>query len=806
MKRTDLLIERSLKSVYEQKDVKPYAIYIVDDNQKENPEDVYSTEYHNIKFRVKQFRKRFFSEKFENGNVPDYHFHTTVLPNRRSHGNSGTGAWNTAIYRARRESSQVFKRNCFIAILDDDDEWDPYYLKNCLESVNNERGNKTIAVVSGIKRIERNSEENIIPNADDFKKEDFFIGNPGFQGSNMFIRLRELLYIGGFDESLKSATDRDLAIRLIQYLNKNEDVSIEFIHKPLVFHHADEGNRVTAIKDNKKKGLDVFYRKYIHLMDEETKHMSLQRARRLFDYEYDEVYEKPNESTNVLEKFNCGNLNLIIGTITDNENTILSFLRSFSKLNLNALNDYRIVILENSVNEFEIRPIVKYFKEEKGLKIDFLTLESQKKIVDDQWFRGLFGYEKIEDRKSIAFNRSILQYYCYQESKKLFDRDNVVWIIDDDNKFECLIGDNVLDTVKEKNYFEMISYFKEENIADAILGNVVDAPPLPFLSTLRTQVRDIFFTLQWFSNQEPEAEFDRKYSHNYPLIKDNRDFYYDLSNDYFTHLECPLWWLPIGEKPETNYDAFKLFLKDLVKLKDGTNICRPICITENEWGKENGRSIFRGGNTIIFDLEMLKIPNIIPEIRYDGNNISSRRSDFNWALINKIAFGKEIREVLLPLRHDRRLQSSGFQYNREKLIRDIYGKVFYRVYRNLLETGLDNLENKHFEKARKKFQSLFRRNISILKVNLERTRILVGWIVEELENEKNWWYGKARYREETNLDLNMAISSMKSIGYDVEKRRSQDLEAILEEYKNIDVEMFEDIIEKTKEVRSEINT
>jgi len=804
MKRTDLLIERSLKSVYEQKDMNPYAIYIVDDNEKQNTEDEYSTEYHNIKFRVKQFRKEFFSEKFEDGKVPPYHFHTTVLPNRRTHGNSGTGAWNTAIYRARREGSKKFKRKIYIAILDDDDEWDPNYLKRCLDKVNKEKVKEPIGVVSGIKRIEEDSTEKIIPDPECFTQKDFLIGNPGFQGSNIFLRLRELLYIGGFDESLKSATDRDLGIRLVQYCNKQDDVTLEFIQEPLVFHYADEDQRVTANKENKKRGLDVFYRKYMHLMDEETRDLSMQRAKKLFDYEYDEVHEKPKEPTNKFSKSDLNEFNLIVGTITDNKDTIKSFLESFSKMDFDALNDYLIVILENAEKEFEVRPIIRYFKEEKGLNIDFLTLESQKDIVKEKWFRKLFDHEKPGERKSIAFNRSIIQYYCYQKSKKLFGLDNVVWIIDDDNKFECLIGDERLDTIIPKNYFEMISYYKEENIADAILGTVVDAPPLPFLSTLRTQVLDIYFTLEWFSNQDPKAKFDRNYSHNYPFIKNNRDFYYDMSSDFFTHLECPFWWLPIGEQPETNYDAFKLFLQDLGMLKDGTNICRPLCLAENRWGDENGQSVFRGGNTIIFDLEMLKVPNMIPEIKYEEEKISARRSDFNWTLVNKFIFGKEIRQVKLPLRHDRRLQSSGFQYNREKLIRDIYGRIFYRVYKDLLDEGIDNLEEKHYEKARKKFQSLFRRNISMLKINLERTRILLEWIIDELENTKNWWYGKQKYREETNLDLNVAISSMKSIEFDVEKRKSQDLEAILEDYKKIDVEMFKEIIEKTREIRSQV--
>ncbi|KKL96374.1 hypothetical protein LCGC14_1845100, partial [marine sediment metagenome] len=91
MKRTDLLIKRSLRSVYQQRDVNPKEIFIIDDNIKKEKSDEYSPEYHNIKWRVKNFRKEFLKKNFSDGVVPEWYFHTKVLPNKRTPGNSGTG-------------------------------------------------------------------------------------------------------------------------------------------------------------------------------------------------------------------------------------------------------------------------------------------------------------------------------------------------------------------------------------------------------------------------------------------------------------------------------------------------------------------------------------------------------------------------------------------------------------------------------------------------------------------------------------------------------------------------------------------
>ena len=804
MNRTDLLIERSLKSVYQQKNVNPKEIFIIDDNLKKDKNDKYSTEYHNIKWRVNSFRKEFFKIKFSDGKIPEGHFHTNILPNKRTHGNSGTGAWNTAIYQSLK-----YGRNNYIAILDDDDEWDENYLKRCLNKtkINRKKTNKefVLAVISCILRREREKDIEMNINENNFNRNEFFIGNPGFQGSNMFIRLREFLMIGCFDESLKSTTDRDVAIRLIELKEMLEYPKFKFIKEPLVIHHADEENRVTNKYSNKKSGLDLFYRKYIHQMDNDVKEKSLERAKRYFNYNYSEVNQK-NVSSSNFNEYNGKPFNLIIGVISSDLIVIKEFLKSFYQIfNTDLLKDYRIIILENTDDEYEIRPIISYFRNEKQINIELIDLNKQKELIKEYPFYYLFNEELI-NKKSIAFSRSLIQWILYNRSMDLYNGNSIVWIIDDDNMFNNLIYDEKQNKIeiKTRDFFSIISHFKHNGKMDAILGTVTDAPPLPFLSTLRTQALDLLFNLIWFSKQNPKNNFDRFIHHNFTFIENNRDFYYDLSSEYFEHLESPFWWYPIGRRCEKNYHAFNIFLEEIALINKGANIFRPIILNNYEWGKINGKSIYRGGNTIIYDLEMLRVPNIIPNISKGNKKLITRRSDFNWAIINKYMFNRNICEIKLPLRHHRRLQNSKVLANQEKLSRDIYGMVFYRTLEEILRENYEKDRTKILKKAVILFKKRYRDYINRIKVNLYRTEFLLKKAVKVLRDNKNWWY-KNEYRIFMNDNIQNAIYSLESLSYEISKRKMQ---KYINSIKNADnlmnYEVYNDFINFLEDIKRKL--
>ncbi|HGS4885240.1 TPA: glycosyltransferase family 2 protein [Vibrio parahaemolyticus] len=128
-----------------------------------------------------------------------------TLTNSRSPG--AAGSWNTGI----NYISDHFPSS-YIAIIDDDDLWHPEHLSSCI--LNSEAGNADI-VLSGINvKINQKTVATNIPK--DLQLKDFLIGNPGWQGSNTFIKTELATLVGGFTDGLISGNDKDFAIRILE--------------------------------------------------------------------------------------------------------------------------------------------------------------------------------------------------------------------------------------------------------------------------------------------------------------------------------------------------------------------------------------------------------------------------------------------------------------------------------------------------------------------------------------------------------------------------------------------------------------
>ena len=263
MKRTDWLINRSLLSVYKQKNVNSELInvLIVDDNKEEK-------ELFNIKTKIKDLRERL--------NLSNKHFSTNIIRNKGVKFNSGTGAWNTGI----KHTYTIYK-NGFISILDDDDEYLPNHLSECISKIKED----TLAVFQSLEW--RNQDDTIINFSLGLKKLtplNFFLGNPGVQGSNMFFKTKCLIAINGFDETLPNTTDRDLMIRFLQHIKSLDTISV--IKKVGVLHYNHNSKKVNNNLPLKQKGLDMFYAKYRNQFSESDFQNSLKRANKYFNYEY----------------------------------------------------------------------------------------------------------------------------------------------------------------------------------------------------------------------------------------------------------------------------------------------------------------------------------------------------------------------------------------------------------------------------------------------------------------------------------------------------------------------------------------
>ena len=782
--RTNLLFERSLKSVYNQTNINPHQIYIVDDNPKRENEK-FSDEWGNIKKVVKQLRDAILKPKYENYKKTikkhnlkfESFFHTTVIQNTRTKGFSGTGAWNTAAFKSLKYSG----RRYFLAFLDDDDEWENNYLEVLNDSVLKPRERKVdghtkeikaVASIAGILRIEKKKEIEIQPSKKTFIKEIFFIKNPGLQGSNLFIEQKTFWRIGGFDESLKSATDRDLAIRLIEYVRIRPSKEMKFIEKILVKHYANSEKRVTSNTDNKKNGLDTFYRKYFHQFSQDLQFKSLNRAKKLFNYSLPEI-SKPKEA----DKNNFNNLegdipfNLIIGAISNNSKNLTELFKAFLILynkHGELLNDYRFFILENTDNEYDVRPICEYFKNNKVLKIEY-------------------RFNDLKDQ-SIASNRTLLQTIIHKEGQALYKDNFITWIIDDDALFNCDTFDgNII-----PNYFQKISCLSNRGF-DAVFGLVSDAPPLPFLNTLRTQLIDFYYNLTYFTNCNPNDKFNLNVFQKTNLKSE--EFYYDLSSKSFQHLEYPYFWTL--HKELTNAEAFKVFLSETASLSKGINVFRKLTYAAESIGEVTKESIYRGGNTIIFNSELLKTKNYTPAQEYN------RRSDFNWAIINKFIFDKKQSEVILPLKHDRKLQEMSLLTNEEKLQADIKGLIFYRFLKKILsnqnwEDKLDYRSDIHF------YNRIKKDTLAKIKINNYRIVFLIHLILYTLKDVKFWWFDK-EHRNATNYIVHQNIFVMEVLKVELGKRKFQTILQDLDTKMKIDDVFIKKIISDIKEIKKTVD-
>ena len=783
--RTNLLLERSLKSVYEQININPHQIYIVDDNPVKEGER-YSDEHKNIKKVINNLRKNILRPKFdefkkkrEAHNIGfDNYFHTNLIQNTRTKGFSGTGAWNSGAFKALRYS----ERNYFLAFLDDDDEWKSGYLETLFKSVvepekrkiNGKLKNiKTIASIAGFLRIEKEKKIKIQATRENFNKESFFVSNPGLQGSNLFVELKTFWTIGGFDESLKSATDRDLGIRLAEYVRIRPSKKVTFIDDVLVNHYAISDNRVTTNTNNKKQGLDLFYRKYYHQFSKELQEKSLQRAKRLFNYEISNITPNTTDNYSLENKIKdpIKPFNLIIGTISDNANNLIELFKSFYSLYQKHgkwLKGYRFLVLENTSNEYEIRPIIDYFVTKKNLNIELI--------------------ENTTNGCLIAENRRYLQQKVYEKGNNEFNNNQISWIIDDDHLFKF----DTKNKIEIPNYFQIISERKKHQI-DAMFGQISDAPPLPFLNTLRTQLIDFYYNLTYFAYCNPKEKFELN-----NLQKTNierKEFYYDFSSKNHQHLEYPYY---KQLKGQTNIEAFQSFLTETALLSNGVNTFRKLTFSPETIGEiANKSSIYRGGNTVIYNSKLLLTPNYTPEKKYN------RRSDFNWAIINKYIFNYKLYEIIFPLKHDRKLQKTPLITNKIKLQADIKGLIFYRLFENIISK--ENWEDKtEHKKELRYYEQIKNQTFRKIKINNYRTQNLLHMILEILKDVKLWWF-ENEYRAKINYDIQQNIFTLEVLRVELGRRKFQILIQDLENEMKIDNDFINRVITEMKGIKGDNN-
>lgn len=199
-----------------------------------------------------------------------------LLNNSRAKG--AAGAWNTGLSHLLSVGFEGF-----VAILDDDDTWDPHHLETNLACA---RKHSAAAVISGLRmRINGIAQERRLPEG--FNDAMFLAGNPGWQGSNTFVAQETLAKVGGFRDGLASLNDRDLAIRLL----RQPSVRVAYTGAwTATWHASTDGSTLSSPRSCAKlKGLQWFWRIYGAEMSKAQESSFFQRARDLFHIEPDEI-------------------------------------------------------------------------------------------------------------------------------------------------------------------------------------------------------------------------------------------------------------------------------------------------------------------------------------------------------------------------------------------------------------------------------------------------------------------------------------------------------------------------------------
>lgn len=193
-----------------------------------------------------------------------------VLSNQRSPGVAG--AWNTGLAHLWRVGHRGF-----IALLDDDDEWDAEHLAANAACAAAHPG--ASIVISGLRMVVAGREQPR-PLLRTLCDRDFLVGNPGWQGSNTFVALAALAAVGGFREGLPSLNDRDLAVRLLRHVGTRWALTGRWT---ATWHRDTPASLSSPGSPAKRRGLRWFWRIYGAEMTPAEVAAFFERAERLFE-------------------------------------------------------------------------------------------------------------------------------------------------------------------------------------------------------------------------------------------------------------------------------------------------------------------------------------------------------------------------------------------------------------------------------------------------------------------------------------------------------------------------------------------
>ena len=657
-----------------------------------------------------------------------------------------SGAWNVGLdwlHRIAPDPDRVL-----VAILDDDDAWDPEYLAACA-ALAEESGLDMVA--ADFVRHEGAADPGSVQTAPDvLRARDFLVKNPGIQGSNLFVRLSVLLAAGLFDEALPSTTDRDLCIRIADL----GFVRYGRLPRPVVQHFAD-GDRPrlsTPESPAKLDGLTGFFRKYHRRMTPAERDAFSDRTGRLFGWKLPPIPSPPATLSPKPSAASNQPFPFVVGMITRSVTGpgVANLLRDLTALNGDRrLSSLEIVLLENGPRGAdEGRDLGAIANGLRRSGIDAVLVPIEQQAEDAK--AAVFGrpFKRGADQVSIAVARTMLQTYLYLWAKRRPGA--VVWILDDDMHLDNLAWRGGARVEKAQlDVIGTVGRLRESGIAIAI-GTCTEAPPLPFVSCVRTQLVDAWHNLELLAALRPDEHFPELLAENMATRARFSDYYYDLSRRETDHLETPFWFVPEAGDG-TAGDVLSEMVGRLPRILAGEEVFRPLVQDAALDPLQHLQpSVHRGGNCFVFDLEALReFPNGAPS--FGGGE--TRRSDMVWSLLNRYSAGRSVSKVQLPVRQCRAAVEVQ-KLDLDKLVRDIHGYAIYSALEDLLlrrsekrraagnghEPDNLNLRPDELHFAYLRFRKYLQERLFAFQLSFHRAAGLARSLGRYLDPAGGWWW------------------------------------------------------------------
>lgn len=158
---------------------------------------------------------------------------------------------------SRNQGAQLATHE-WLALLDDDDSWDPTYLKVVEQTAAQYPAD---FYITSIAELRNGRQSKVRWSSDGIGKDNAFDQSGIMTGSNIVVSRNAYMAVDGFDPSVKVNNDWDMFYRLVAqgFLYKS-------IETPLVYWQHHEGVRIASETLRRAAGLEDFVRRYNHSM------------------------------------------------------------------------------------------------------------------------------------------------------------------------------------------------------------------------------------------------------------------------------------------------------------------------------------------------------------------------------------------------------------------------------------------------------------------------------------------------------------------------------------------------------------